>query len=187
MSLKSTFCSNTIILCLTLSFLSACKTAPELFDTSFNRTEIANFTSVDFDIEMDAAEQALKPTYKKYGAPHAYVFGHMSSVFDPNLSRLYGSGEIRTKLQQNTHTFWAINGDALSEHYNPIKTAHLIYDINDFEDVTNIFNSIGTLTNRGQVFTIFERKYGEKIIVTLHKTDDLPKDTHFNSLQFYKG
>lgn len=175
-----------MLLAATLSCLTACSNTLEVFDNRFNRTEIANFTSTDFDIKNDAAARALKPTYEKYGAPQAYVFGHMSSVFDPDLSRLYGHGEVRAKLKLKTHTFWTIDGTDLTDHYTPIKTAHLIYDLNNFTNLSEILESVGTLTNRGQVFTVFERKHDNQIIVTLYKTDDLSNDTHFDSLRFYQ-
>lgn len=168
--------------------LGGCATVPEAaFDTSFSRSEIAALTAHDFDLDPDAAARALRPTYKKYGAPHAYVSGFMSSVNDPTLSRLYGSGQMRAKLRRDDHTFWQINGQGLSGHLTPIKTAHLVYDVAEIGSLEDVLSSVGTLSKRAQVFTIFERHVDGQIVVTLHRTDDLPQSSVMQTLSFFEN
>ncbi|MGB0907347.1 MAG: EipA family protein [Maricaulaceae bacterium] len=167
--------------------LAACATPNnDVYDETFSRSEIASFSATYFDINEAAAARALKPTYKKYGAPHAYISGHMSSVDDVTLSRLYGSGEVRAKLRLPKHTFWKINGDDLQNHFEPIKTAHLVYETARLEDLPERLTHIGNLTKRGQVFTIFERVVDDQIVITLHRSNDLPERAKLNDLHFFQ-
>ncbi|WP_371397222.1 EipA family protein [Fretibacter rubidus] len=166
--------------------LTACATAPESFDNRFGSGEISVFIADDFGADRSAAARALRPVYKKYGAPHAYISGHMSSVNNPMLSRLYGSGDVRSKLRSDSHIFWQLNGDALSGYLSPIRTAHLVYDTDRLEDLTQVLSTVGALSKQGKTFTLFERELDGQIVVTLHRTDDLARDASLQDLMFFQ-
>ena len=180
------FCKTTLVIIIA-GVLTACATAPISFDNRFRVDELAVFIADDFGADRSAAARALRPVYKKYGAPHAYVSGHMSSVNDPMLNRLYGSGDVRSKLRRDTHTFWQVNGEALSDYLDPIKTAHLVYDTDRLDGVADLLTRVGNLSKQGKVFTIFERELDGQIVVTLHRTDDLSRESTLKDLTFFAG
>lgn len=165
--------------------LGACASAPATFDRRFNPAELAAFTARDFALDTDAAERALRPTIKKHGAPHAYIFGYMSSVDEPAIHRLYGSGAVRSKTRLDSHTFWTIDGQGLTGNFSPIRTAHLVYDIDRLDTLTETLSAIGSVSRRGSVFTVFERKVDGQIVVTLHRTGDLAEKSALEILTFY--
>lgn len=164
--------------------LSACASTHTTFDETFSRTEVADMTSEYFDLESDAAARALKPTYQKYGAPHIYISGLMSAVADDTIERLHGMGQTVTKLALPDTVYWAIQGKDLQSQTRPVKTANLIYNKVDIKDLEPALRSIGKLSQRGQVFTVFEREIDGQIVVTLNLTGDLPKAAQLKAIYF---
>lgn len=165
--------------------LMSCASSPKSFDETFSRSEIAHMTSGYFDLDSDAAVRALKPTYQKYGAPHIYVSGLMSAVVDDTIERLHGTGQTARKLALPDTVYWAIQGKGLPTQTRPIKTAHLIYNKVEIEDIENALSSIGKLSRRGQVFTVFERETDGQIVVTLNLTDDLGETAELETVRFF--
>lgn len=166
--------------------LAACATSPsETFDTRYSDSEIAAMTAEHFDVLQKEAKAALGPAFKKYGAPHAYIDGMMSSVNVPNLNYLYGSGHFKTKLSLDEHTFWRVDGENLSGHLAPVKTAHLVYETLRLDPLSNTFEFSETLNKRGQKFTVFERKVGNEIVITVHKSSDLSQ-TKLEGVNFFR-
>jgi len=166
--------------------LTACVTSSEkTFDMRYSDSEIATMTAEHFDVLQKETKAALKPAFKKYGRPHAYIDGMMSSVDQPNLNHLYGSGYFKTKLSLNKHTFWRVDGENLTRHLVPVKTAHLVYETMRLDLLSNTLEFSETLTKRGQKFTVFERKIDDEIVITLHKSSDLPQTT-LESVRFFR-
>lgn len=164
--------------------LSSCATAPIAFDETFSRAEIASMTGDYFDLQSSTVARALKPTYAKYGAPHIYVSGLMSAVADENDRRLHGMGQTAVKLAASEDVYWSISGQDLPRQTRPIKTAHLIYNKVEIESLEDALSHVGSLSNRGQVFTVFERETDGQIVVTLNLTQDLPKDAKLERVSF---
>jgi len=174
-----------IILTVPVIALAACATSPsQIFDERYSNAEITEMTSNHFNVATADARVALKPAFKKYGAPHGYIDGMMSSVDNPNANHLYGSGHFKTKLRLKEHTFWRVEGENLTGHLAPVKTAHLVYQARRLDPLSNTLKFSETLTRRGQTFTVFERKIGDEIVITFHKSNDLPKTT-LESVRFF--
>jgi len=166
--------------------LTGCVTSStETFDVQYSDKEIAAMTAAHFNVLEDDAKVALKPAFKKYGRPHAYIDGLMSSVDEPNIDHLYGSGHFKTKLSLNKHTFWRVDGENLKGHLTPVKTAHLVYETMRLDPLSERLEFSETLTKRGQIFTMFERKIGNEIVITVHKSEDLQKTT-LDSVEFFR-
>lgn len=72
----------------------------------------------------------------------------------------------------------------MSGHFAPVKTAHLVYETMRLDPLSNTFEFSETLSKRGQTFTVFERKVGTEIIITVHKSDDLSQ-THLEDVRFF--
>jgi hypothetical protein len=165
--------------------LSGCASLnQETYDDQYSASDIAEMSSDHFDVSLGDMGNALKPAFKKYGAPHGYVDGLMSSIDSANANYLYGSGHFKTKLRLREHTFWRVDGENLSGHLSPVKTAHLVYKARRLDPLSNSFEFSETLTKRGQKFTVFERKLGDEIVITFHKTADLPK-SKLQSVSFF--
>jgi len=174
-----------LIVPLSVLLLVACATSrSDIFDARYSNSEIASMTAIHFDVLQKDAQSALKPAFKKYGKPDAYIDGMMSSVDVPDLDYLYGSGHFKTKLSLDEHTFWRVEGENLSGHFAPVKTAHLVYETMRLDPLSNTFEFSETLSKRGQTFTVFERKVGTEIIITVHKSDDLSQ-THLEDVRFF--
>lgn len=174
-----------LILSLSIMVLAACSTSPaKTFDVRYSDSEIAAMTAEHFDVLHKETKAALKPAFRKYGKPHAYIDGMMSSIDVPDIDHLYGSGHFKTKLSLNKHTFWRVDGENLSGHFAPVKTAHLVYETMRLDPLSNTFEFSETLSKRGQTFTVFERKVGTEIIITVHKSDDLSQ-THLEDVRFF--
>ena len=163
---------------------SCASTAEQGFDHSYSSSEIAALTSEHFEVLETDARAALKPAFSKYGAPDAYVDGLMSSTLTPNANHLYGSGDFKTKLHLSESTFWRVDGENLDGHLVPVKTAHLVYKTLRLDPLQNHFKFEETLTKRGQTFAVFERLEGDEIIITLHKTGELP-NASLESIRFF--
>jgi len=165
-------------------YLSACASSPDApIDVSrFSHTEISKVVSTHFDTPASAASQALRPSFKKFGAPKHYVSGNMSGVHDAAIERLYGLGDIHSRLALAKPVYWQIDGEGLAGDVAPIATVHLIYDEDQFDKVT--FASAQTETRRGHNFTVFERKLGAQIIVSVYPTERLSKEAEFKTLIF---
>ena len=173
------------ILVFSALLLTACATTNDaVFEGQYSGSEIAEMTSEHFDVLEADARAALKPAFKKYGAPHAYIDGLMSSVDMPKSNHLYGSGNFKTKVSLDAHTFWRINGDNLAGHLAPVKTAHLVYEAMRLDPLSKELKFTETLTKRGQKFTVFERKVDNDIVITIHKSDELPQST-FETISFF--
>jgi len=170
---------------LALFVLTACATTETTeFASKYSDSEIAKMSAEHFEILEGDAKAALGPTFKKYGAPDAYIEGLMSSIDNPNANHLYGSGEFETKLSLKEHTFWRIDGENLAGHLEPVKTAHLVYETLRLDPLSNTLEFTETLTKRGQIFTVFERQLGSEIIITFHKSGELPQTT-LDSVSFF--
>ncbi len=170
--------------CLTLVLLlTACASSPPVFDETFSSSEIAAMTSEYFNLDTRAAGLALKPTYAKYGAPHIFISGNMSAADDQS-NRLHGVGQSAAKLEASESVYWLVTGEDLPAQSRVIKTAHLIYDKVKIESLEDVLSSVGSLSRRGQIFTVFEREADGQIVVTLHLTDDLPKNASLDTIQF---
>lgn len=167
-----------------LSAAACATTNQQTFEAQYSDTEIAKMTSKHFDVLEADAKAALKPTFAKYGAPHAYIDGLMSSVDMPQSNHLYGSGNFRTKLSLDAHTFWQINGDNLTGHLSPVKTAHLVYEAMRLDPLSEQLEFTETLSKRGQKFIVFERRMGNDIVITIHKSGALPKAS-FETIKFF--
>ena len=173
--------------CLSLCALltvSCASVANQTFDHSYSSSEIAALTSEHFDVLEKEAKSALKPAFAKYGAPDAYVDGLMSSIDKADANHLYGSGNFKTKIRLTESTFWRVDGENLQGHFDPVKTAHLVYKTLRLDPLRNHFTFEETLTKRGQTFTVFERLEGDEVIITLHKTGQLP-DASLESIRFF--
>jgi len=165
--------------------LSGCATSPnEVFDSKYSRSEIAIMTAEHFDVLERDASAALRPAFNKYGAPHAYIDGLMSSVDVNDANHLYGSGHFQTKLTLKEHTFWRVDGENLTGHLRPVQTAHLVYNTLRLDPLSNSLEFSETLTKRGKTFTVFEKQMGDEIIITVHKSEDLQK-TKLNKVKFF--
>ncbi|MDB2439114.1 hypothetical protein N9W89_10390 [Hellea sp.] len=169
----------------TFFLLTACATTETIeFASKYSDSEIAKMSSEHFEILERDAKVALGPTFNKYGAPDAYIEGLMSSIDIPNSNYLYGSGEFETKLRLKEHTFWRIDGENLAGHLEPVKTAHLVYETLRLDPLSDTLEFTETLTKRGQTFTVFERQVGNEIIITFHKSGELPQTT-LDSVSFF--
>jgi len=176
---------RTLISVFSVFAITSCATSSgDVFDTSYSDKEIAKMASEHFNVLEGDARVALKPAFKKYGAPHGYIDGLMSSIDKTDANHLYGSGHLRTKLRLKEHTFWRVDGENLMGHLVPVKTAHLVYQTMRLDPLSDRLQFSETLTKRGQTFTVFERKIGDEIVITFHKTDDLPKTT-LESVRFF--
>jgi len=164
--------------------LTACASAPDApIDISrYSHAEISAVVSSHFDSSASDASRALRPSFKKFGAPKRYVSGNMSAVHDASFERLYGLGDMHRRLALNKSVYWQIDGEALSADVHPIATVHLIYDQDQFDEVT--FASVEMQTRRGHNFTVFERKLGGQIIVSVYPTERLSKEADFKTLIF---
>lgn len=168
-----------------VNLLAACVSSPDaIFDEKYSDSEIAAMTAKHFDVLESDAKAALKPAFKKYGAPHIYIDGLMSSVDVEDSNHLYGSGHLKRKIKLKEHTFWRIDGENLSGHLEPVKTAHLVYETLRLDPLSGTLKYSETLTKRGQKFTVFERKVENKIVITVHKSEDLPK-TKLDRVKFF--
>jgi len=177
---------NRIMFILSLILLTACATSPDtLFDEKFSDAEIAAMTAQHFEVMETDARAALRPAFKKYGAPHIYIDGLMSSVDLENSNHLYGSGNIKRKVRLKEHTFWRIDGENLSGHLAPVKTAHLVYEKIRLDPFSDTLEFSETLTKCGQKFTVFEREIDNKVVITVHKSEDLQK-TKLDSVKFFR-
>lgn len=178
--------ANLIGLGLVVWSLSACATNPKSSTSSetFSVEETAKLTATYFGLERSETARALQPTFKKYGEPHIYISGLMSSLADPEYSRLYGTGSSRQKRYRPQNLFWKIEGEELVGHMRPIKTAHLVYNKSDIEALEHALSSLGSLSRRGRIFTVFERQADEQIVVTVHRSDDLPPAATFETIAF---
>lgn len=174
-----------ILLIVSVIVLAACTTSRENYDTQYSDTEIAQMTAIHFGVLEKESRAALQPAFKKYGAPHAYIDGLMSSIDSPNANHLYGSGHFKTKVSLKKHTFWRVDGENLTGHLAPVKTAHLVYETLRLDPLSDTLDFKETLTKRGQKFSVFERKVGNEIIITVHRSDALPQ-TELEQIQFFR-
>jgi len=148
----------------------------------YSHAEISAIVSSHFDRSLSDAAKALRPSFKKFGAPKHYVSGNMSAVHDAQFERLYGLGKISTRLALDRPVYWQIDGEALAGDVAPIATVHLIYDEEQFDEVT--FAATQMETRRGHSFTVFERRLGGQIIVSVYPTERLSKEAEFRTLVF---
>ncbi len=184
--MKMNIFNKVVVLTISLSFCACASTPPQNFENEYSRNEIAMLTAQAFDVGTNPAAKALKPVYKKYGAPQAYITGNMSTTHDNAYSRLYGSGDLRVKRRLPEHRFWQIEGEELYQLDMPIPTVHLVYEIAQLDDLKNKLTSIGQLSKHDETFTIFERRVAEQIIITVHRSKDIPKNAILSSLLFYQ-
>ncbi len=162
--------------------LVSCATAEVSYpENVFSRAEIAKVNADFFDVDIRTAGAALRPVYGKYGAPHIYIKGQMSAVYDSELERLFGTGTASPKFGLPDNVYWEIEGQNIFDLVKPIKTAHLIYKKEQLPFDTDYAN-IGELTARGQMFSVFERELDGRIVITLNQTKDLPKASAFETL-----
>jgi hypothetical protein len=167
--------------------LTGCAGPSKVFNPSYDRAEIAHLSSEHFGASEKELSEALRPVYRKYGNPYLFVSGQMSSVANPELSRLYGSGQASYKLTPQEHTFWQIDGENLAGHLKPMPAVHMIYDVTEIKRLKQPFATIGSLNKRGSVFTLFEREVEGMIVVTVHQTADLPGKVTFNKIRFFEN
>jgi hypothetical protein len=160
---------------------------PSNDSSQYNRDEIARLTHADFKAETAAMRKALKPTYAKYGAPHAYIRGNMSTVFDNPQSQIFGTGDFHAKLKLPDKAYWQISGTNLYNLETPIPTVHLIYDVKELPVLAKKHAAIGSLSKRGATFTVFEHKAQEHIVVTVYKTEDVYPSVHLQSLMISRA
>lgn len=169
---------------LSLLLVSCASTEPSKYDARYSHSEIGTLTAQHFDVDKPDAVRALGPMFQKYGKPHGYIDGLMSSIDDPRVNFLYGSGYFQTKLNLNEHTFWRLEGEKLNGHLKPVKAAHIIYDTTKLSRLNEALTYKESLTKRGQKFSIFEHKIDNKIVVTVYRQDDLP-EISLEALKFY--
>ena len=167
--------------------LVGCASPSNPYDISYDRAEIARLSSDHFGKKEKELSEALRPVYRKYGSPYLFVSGQMSSVADPTLSRLYGSGRANYKLRPQEHTFWQIDGDSLAGHLRPMPAVHMVYDVTDIRTLKKPVQSVGSLNKKGKIFTLFERKMEGVIVVTVHQTADLPSEVTFDEIKFFEN
>jgi len=175
---------NLIVILASFGFNACATNTNKIFDERYSRFEVASLTAKHFKVSDLEVQRALKPTFKKYGRPHGYIDGLMSSIDEPEKNLLYGSGFFRTKLNLKKHTFWRVDGDRLAGHFTPIKTAHLVYDIVRLDPLSKSFEFSESLTKQGQKFSIFEHKVDNKIVITVHSIDEL-EDTQLDRVSFF--
>ncbi len=168
---------------LVASVLNGCATQ-KTYKSTYSRAEIGKISAEYFDVAEQAAIKALKPVYKKYGKPASIIKGYMSTSWEDPAKRLYGTGKFQTRLALPESLFWQISGDGLENMSRPIPTVHLVYEITQPYALKGEMSKIGSLDRRGEVFTVFERRTGRKIVVTINETQDLKPDIQFVSLLF---
>ena len=164
--------------------LTACASAPDAsIDASrYSHAEISEIVSSQFETSRSAASRALRPSFAKFGAPKRYVSGNMSSVDEAKFDRLYGLGDVHRRLGLKNPVYWQIDGEALAADVAPIATVYLIYDNDQFDEFT--FASVDMETRRGHSFTVFERRQGAQIIVSVYPTARLSKEAELKTLTF---
>ena len=173
-----------ILMC---SVCGGCTHMPASDSSQYNRDEIARLTHADFNAETAAMRKALKPTYAKYGAPHAYIRGNMSTVLDNPQSQIFGMGEFHAKLKLPDRAYWQMGGTNLYNLDTPIPTVHLIYDVKELPTRTKEYKAIGSLSKRGKTFTVFEHKADEHVVVTVYRTEDVYPSVHLQSLMISRA
>ena len=167
--------------------LIGCVSSPKAYNPSYDRAEIARLSSEHFGANEKDLLEALRPVYRKYGSPYLFVSGHMSSVADPTLSRLYGSGQASYKLTPQEHTFWQIDGENLAGHLRPMPAVHMVYDVTEINGLKQSLPTVGSLNKRGNIFTLFEREVEGMFVVTVHQTANLPGKVTFNKIRFFEN
>ena len=165
--------------------LVGCMSTPKSFDIGYERSEVADLAGAHFETSSDLLKKALKPSFEKYGKPDLFIAGQMSSVDAPDISRLYGFGDVKTKLNLPSETFWQIDGDVLGGHFSPLKSVHMVYDMTTLDSLRETLPRIGSLNTRGKSFTVFERETDGLIVVSVHRTEALPKEATFQNIRFF--
>lgn len=77
-----------------------------------------------------------------------------------------------------------IDGQGLKELQKPMPAIHLVYDETDIAQFKSTLTHIDVITRKDQTFTIFEQKVEEQILVTVYKTEDVPKWSVMDTLRF---
>jgi len=165
--------------------LTACASTPEqVGPNQYSVSDIAIVMSAPFDARADALERALAPSYAKFGAPKAYITGLMSLPGGEGDKRLLGTGEHYVKHQLPRGTFWEIQGSGFAPIEGPMNAVHLLYDKSSAGGAQGIYTAMQPQYRRGATFTVFERVVDGRIIVTVYKTENMPKQAELNGLSF---
>lgn len=165
--------------------LTGCATVPQMIaPDEYAVSDIAIVMSTPFDARADALERALAPSYAKFGAPKAYITGLMSLPGGEGDQRLLGTGEHYAKHQLPRGTFWEIQGSGFAQLDGPMNAIHLLYDKSSAGDERGIYDALQPQYRRGATFTVFERVVDRRIVVTVYKTEQMPKQAELNGLSF---
>lgn len=174
-----------------LMVLSGCaSTSSPINYISYTRTEIASVASTHFDTKQNALQRSLKPTFKKYGQPNGYVSGHMSASLEDYKDRLLGTGAFQAKFKLSKGSYWEIDGIGLTGLNEPVPTIHLVYNETDIEKFKSVLARSDVIVRKDQIFTVFEQKVDNQVLVTVYRTADIPETSEMTTLRFapiYRG
>jgi hypothetical protein len=160
-----------------------CASHPATIDPqAYSLTDMSQIVSEHFVGEMSGVERALAPSFEKFGQPRLYVTGKMSAVHESDETKLYGSGQSKSRFNLRRDIFWQIGGSALGQEVSPVQTVHLVYDKSSLDEA--LFTRQQMEVRRGQTYTVFERELDNRVVVSLFPTRDLPEDASFDSLEF---
>ena len=139
MGMKAILKMSVLTLSLASLLVTGCATKVQTAEGErFSRMEIAGVNSKYFDVSFSQANKALKPVYEKYGAPHFYIKGHMSAVYDSKIEKLFGTGSAQAKFALPNDVYWEVEGANIFDLVKPMKTAHLVYDKSKLPDMIKI-------------------------------------------------
>lgn len=165
--------------------LVGCASSPSNFaKISYTRSEISVVASQHFDVNEKALKRALKPTFAKYGQPNGYVAGQMSAAHDDYKDRLMGTGNFQAKFKLSKGTYWEIEGYGLTKLHNPVPAIHLVYHETDISKFKSTLTNSDVILRKGRTFTVFEQKVDEQVLVTVHRTLDIPGSSSMETLTF---
>ena len=169
----------------TLVGLAGCASSPsDIANTSYTRSEISILASNHFNVNDNALNKALKPSFAKYGQPKGYVLGQMSAAHEDDKDRLMGTGIFQAKFKLSKGTYWEIGGRGLTELQIPVPAIHLIYDETDISKFKSVLTNSDVILRKGQTFTVFEQKVDEQILITVYQTADIPETSEMDTLKF---
>ncbi len=108
----------------------------------------------------------------------------MSTTYNNEYSRLFGIGSLHVKRRLPEQLFWQIDGKGLYDLDEPISTVHLVYEVAQIDNLQQKLQSMGQLSKKGEVFTIFERRVADQIVITINRAIDFPQSAILLSLLF---
>ena len=165
--------------------LTSCATsAVPVASDAYSADDLATVMSLQFDAKPGELKRALAPSFAKFGAPKAYVSGLMSLPAGEGDKRLLGTGEHHIKYKRPAYTFWELKGSGFAAIERPMNAMHLLYDKPYLDEAHNDYIAMTPEYRRGATFTVFEREIDGRVVVTVYRTADMPKQATLNALHF---